>query len=121
MSSFSDPELRYLTSERRLGRLATVDPKGRLHVVPIGMWRFNPALRTIDIGGHNFAATKKFRNVSATSRAAFVVDDLASVDPWRPRSVMIEGSAQALQGSAETNGEAIIRITPETIVSWGLE
>jgi pyridoxamine 5'-phosphate oxidase family protein len=121
MSSFSDAELRYLTDERRLGRLATIDAKNRPHVVPIGMWRYNPELGSIDIGGHDFAATKKFRNVVTTPRAAFVVDDLASVDPWRPRSVMVEGSAQALEGSAETNGEAMVRIIPETIVSWGLE
>lgn len=121
MGSFSDAEFNYLTRQRRLGRLATIDAKGHLHVVPIGMWQINEELGTIDVSGHNFASSKKFRNVLATPRAAFVVDDLASVDPWRPRSVMIEGPAQALNNDGSSNAQGVIRITPETIVSWGLD
>jgi hypothetical protein len=34
---------------------------------------------------------------------------------------MVEGLAQAIDASPETRGEAIIRIEPETIISWGLE
>lgn len=120
MRAFSPTELDYLTSERRLGRLATADANGRLRVVPVGMWSINADLGTIDITGHDFAHTRKFRNVRANPRAAFVVDDLASTDPWRPRSVMVEGPAKALEPSLETGGEGIIRIAPETIVSWGL-
>lgn len=121
MASFSERELEYLTGERRLGRLATVDATSQPHVVPVGMWRYNPELGTIDISGHDFAATKKFRNVRAIPKAALVVDDLASVDPWRPRSVMVQGRAQALDAAATREGEAMIRITPDMIVSWGLE
>ena len=121
MATFSPAELDYLTSERRLGRLATADVDGHLHVVPVGMWRVNNDLGTIDITGHDFARKRKFRNVRANPRAALVVDDLASTDPWRPRSVMVEGPAQAIDASPETRGEGIIRIEPETIVSWGLE
>lgn len=121
MASFSPAELDYLTSGRRLGRLATADAEGHLHVVPIGVWRFNAELGTIDVSGHGFARTRKFRNVRANPRAAFVVDDLASTDPWRPRSVMIEGPAEAIDPSPGTGGEAIIRISPDAIVSWGLD
>jgi pyridoxamine 5'-phosphate oxidase family protein len=121
MRSLTAVEIEYLTSERRLGRLATADGEGHLHVVPIGMWRFNPETGTIDVSGHNFDRTRKFRNVSANPRAAFVVDDLASTNPWRSRSVMIEGPAEAIEGSVEMRGEGVIRISPETVVSWGLE
>ena len=120
MASFSDEELRYLTGERRLGRLATADASGRPHVVPVGMWRYNPDLGTLDVTGHNFAASRKFRNVQDNPQAAFVVDDLVSTDPWRPRSVMVQGPAQALEASPDTGREAIIRIRPEKIVSMGL-
>jgi len=65
------------------------------------------------------AATKKFRNVEANPQAALVVDDLASVDPWHPRAVIVEGSAEALSRGGED--DALIRITPEKIISWGLE
>ncbi len=118
MKRFSTAEREYL-AERRLGRLATVDEAGQPHVVPIGMWQLDPQLGTIDVTGREFAATRKFRNVEATGSAALVVDDMASTDPWRPRAVMISGPAEAI---VPANGdEALIRITPERIVSWGLE
>lgn len=120
MASFSAAELDYLLSERRLGRLATIDASGMPHVVPVG-WRYNPELGTIDVSGHNFAATKKFRNVQENPKAALVVDDV--LPPWQPRSVVVRGRAQSLEvptNDGEGNVEAIIRITPEDIVSWGL-
>jgi Pyridoxamine 5'-phosphate oxidase len=73
MAMFSPAELDYLTSERRLGRLATADADGHLHVVPVGMWRVNSDIGTIDITGHDFARKHKFRNVRANPRAAIVV------------------------------------------------
>ncbi len=125
MTSFSAAELDYLLGERRLGRLATVDGTGQPHVVPVG-WRYNPELDTIDVSGRNFAATKKFRNARSNPKVAFVVDDV--LPPWRPRSVMVQGQAQALEALANASAEggakdsgAMIRITPHKIVSWGLE
>ena len=115
MASFSDEELEYLLGEKRLGRLATVDSGGMPHVVPVG-WSYNPEAGTIDVSGRNFAATKKFRNVKANPKAAFVVDDV--LPPWRPRSVMVRGNARAIEGP---DGRALIRITPEKITSWGLD
>jgi PPOX class F420-dependent enzyme/OxyR family protein len=120
MASFSDAELNYLNGERRLGRLATADAAGLPHVVPVGMWRYNRLLGTIDITGAEFAASRKFRNVQENPKAAFVVDDLASIDPWRPRFVMIRGRAEAIDGTSE-GGRPLVRIFTDTIVSWGLE
>lgn len=121
LATFSTEELDYLLAERRLGRLATADVSKQLHVVPVG-WRYNLELGTIDVSGRNFAATKKFRNVRENPQAAFVVDDV--LPPWRPRSVMVQGHAQAIEVSADSGaagGKALIRITPDKIVSWGLE
>ena len=123
MSNFTPAEIAYLQTQR-LGRLATVGPDGQPHVVPVA-FRYNPHEDTIDIGGHDFAKRKKFRDVRRHGRAAFVVDDLASVDPWMPRGVEIRGEAEALK----TGGEEImpgfdpemIRIRPRRIVSWGLD
>jgi pyridoxamine 5'-phosphate oxidase family protein len=81
MSVFTKKEIEYL-GEQRLGRLATVDGEGRPHVVPVA-FRYNPEFDTVDIGGHNIAASKKFRDAEKTGRAAFVVDDV--LPPWRPR------------------------------------
>ena len=120
MASFSDAELEYLLGERRLGRLATVDETGQPHVVPVG-WTYNPDLGTIDVSGRNLAVTKKFRNARSNPKAAFVVDDV--LPPWQPRSVMVQGHAQALPTPTEGGGSggALIRITPDKIVSWGLK
>jgi pyridoxamine 5'-phosphate oxidase family protein len=123
LASFSEAELGYLLGERRLGRLATADASGLPHVVPVG-WRYNPELGTIDVTGHNLTATKKFRNVRENPKAAFVVDDLVSTAPWWPRSVMVQGHAQAVEGLPTIGaggGGAMIRIVPDNIVSWGLE
>ena len=38
----------------------------------------------------------KFRNASARPEVSFVVDDLVSTDPWRPRMVAIHGTAEVL-------------------------
>src|SRR5215467_12433675 len=51
-TSFTPEEIEYLSGERRLGRLATVQPDGLPHVVPVG-WSYNPDLGTIDISGRN--------------------------------------------------------------------
>jgi pyridoxamine 5'-phosphate oxidase family protein len=117
-SVFTKAELGYLLGDRRLGRLATVGNDGTPHVVPVG-WSYNPDLGSVDISGHNFAATRKFRNAQDHPRAAFVVDDV--LPPFQPRCVMIQGTAQALDAERGGNAEAMIRIIPEKITSWGLE
>ena len=111
---FTDSELRYLTGGRQLGRIATVGADGTPHVVPVG-WIYNAASDTIDIGGHDLAETKKFRDVARTGRAAIVIDDLESIDPWRPRGVEVRG-----RGEAIALPTPLIRIHAERIVSWGL-
>src|ERR1700733_6664990 len=112
---FSETELQYLTGGRQLGRIATVGADGTPHVVPVG-WIYNAASETIDVGGHELAATKKFRDVAQTRRAAIVIDDLESTDPWRPRGVEVRGRGEAIELPTP-----LIRIHPERIVSWGLE
>jgi pyridoxamine 5'-phosphate oxidase family protein len=114
-SAFTDAERAYLTGERRLGRVATVGKDGTPHVVPVG-WRYDPERDAIEIGGMNLSATKKFRDASRSGRAAIVIDDLASVDPWRPRGIEVRGRAEVVSEPRE-----LIRIHPERIVSWGIE
>ena len=119
---FSETELAYLTSQR-LGRLATVDPSGAPQNNPVG-FRYNAELGTIDIGGRNMGASRKFRNVAANPRVAFVVDDIASVQPWRVRCVEIRGHAEPVTGQEPVipgmSGE-IIRVHPDRIISFGLD
>ena len=44
-----------------------------------------------------------------------MIDDLASTNPWHPRAIEVRGRAEAVDGP-----NALIRIHPERIVSWGL-
>jgi pyridoxamine 5'-phosphate oxidase family protein len=118
----TDAEVNYLASQR-LGRLATVDSSGAPQNNPVG-FRYNPELGTIDIGGRAMGASRKFRNLAANPRVAFVVDDLASIQPWQVRCVEIRGHAEALTGESPLvpgmSGE-IIRIHPDRVISFGLD
>ena len=122
MSVFTQAELDYLTAQP-LGRLATEGPGGVLQNNPVG-FKVDPATGAIDIGGWNMGASRKFRNVRANGRVAFVVDDLVSVQPWTVRGLEIRGHAEALTDAAPPqsfmSGE-VIRIHPERIFSWGIE
>jgi pyridoxamine 5'-phosphate oxidase family protein len=116
---FSREELDYL-AEGHLGRLATIGADETPHVVPLG-WTYNPALDTIDVGGRDFARTRKFRNVRANPNVALVIDDV--LPPWQPRAVMVRGRAEALREATGADGQPVgpvIRIYPREVISWGL-
>ena len=115
MSVFREGELEYLSGGFQLGRIATIGVDGTPHVVPVG-WIYNAARDAIDVGGRDLARTKKFRDVARSERAAIVIDDVASTDPWRPRGIEIRG-----RGEAIALPTPLIRIHPERIVSWGIE
>jgi pyridoxamine 5'-phosphate oxidase family protein len=118
LSAFAGDERRYLVGdrhnpgERRLARLATVGADGMPHVAPVG-WSYNADLDTIDVGGHSLAATKKYRDVARTGRAAIVIDNV--LPPWQPRGIEVRGRADVL-----TEPATLIRIHPRRIVSWGI-
>jgi pyridoxamine 5'-phosphate oxidase family protein len=120
--SFTSAELAYLATQR-LGRLATVQPDGTLQVSPVG-FHYNGGTGTIDIGGFNMASSRKFRNVADNGRAAFVVDDIASIDPWRVRCLEIRGDAEAITAAADSASGfdgPIIRVRPRRIISFGID
>jgi pyridoxamine 5'-phosphate oxidase family protein len=124
MSVFTPGEIAYLRGQRP-GRLASVGPDGQPHVVPVG-FRYNPDQDTIDTGGlGGFAQRKKYRDVQRNRRAAFVVDDVPSVDPWTVRGIEIRGEAEVLATGGKDVmpifDDEIIRIRPRRIVSWGID
>lgn len=112
----------YLATQR-LGRLATVDGDGRPQNNPVG-FHYNAELGTIDIGGLDMGRSRKFRNLATNPNVAFVVDDIASLRPWRVRCVEIRGTAEALvdqSGQPSRFSAEIIRIHPTRVISFGLE
>jgi pyridoxamine 5'-phosphate oxidase family protein len=121
MTVFTDAEQRYLDGQP-LGRLATIGPDGAPQTRPVG-FGYNRDLDTIDIGGHNLVTSRKYRNIQADARVSFVVDDLASITPWRPRGIEIRGTAELLAADPLRPGVTahLIRIHPVRVLSWGLD
>jgi pyridoxamine 5'-phosphate oxidase family protein len=103
MSVFTDAEREYLLGGVRLGRLATVGADGTPHVVPTS-FRYNPGHDSIDVGGHDFATRKKYRDALRHPKVAFVVDDIVSIDPWRVRGIEVRGVVEVLDTGGTTLG-----------------
>lgn len=119
-SGFS-PEERAWLSSQKLGRLATVSTEGVVGNAPVTY--FLRADDTIDIGGMRMGATKKFRNVRAGSRVAFVVDVVDTTKGWNPIYLEIRGTAEALQEvepPADGFSPELIRIHPDWVKSFNL-
>jgi pyridoxamine 5'-phosphate oxidase family protein len=119
--ALTSAEIDYLKGQR-IGRLATIQPDGGPQVKPVG-FGYNAELGTIDIGGFNMSASQKFANVSRDGRAAFVVDDIASTQPWRVRFLEIRGTAEAVAVTGDPAGQdaSLIRIHPTRVLSFGIE
>ncbi len=123
--TFKPHEIEYLR-RTELGRLATIQRDGTPQNSPVG-FSYNEQLGTIDIAGYQMSKSQKFRNIAHDNRVAFVVDDIASRDPWRVRCLEIRGTAEQSE-IAPSQGPAgdhldtsIIRITPRRIISFGID
>jgi pyridoxamine 5'-phosphate oxidase family protein len=118
---FTPAELEYLHSQR-LGRLATLAPDGTLQNSPVG-FEVDDTTGVITIRGRDMGNSRKFHNVATNGQVAFVVDDIASVNPWTVRCLEIRGTGEALTGQTPPNSyvtsEAIL-IHPHRIISWGM-
>ena len=118
----TDTQRAYLASQR-LGRLATVDSSGQPYNKPVGFF-LDEESGVIDIGGARMGQSAKWRHVQTNPRVSLVVDDVASVRPWRVRGIEIRGRAETVTDwkppFAGFSRQAI-RIRHERIVSWGLE
>lgn len=122
---FTEAERAYLSS-MRLGRLATVDPEGRPHVVPVG-YRLTEE-GTFEIRGPRMADSRKWKNIENDDKVAFVVDDMTPPDEavYRPgvgRGVEILGRAElSADGPAgELAGPETITVVPEKVLSWHID
>jgi pyridoxamine 5'-phosphate oxidase family protein len=124
--SFKTHEIEFMKAAD-LGRLATIQRDGTPQVSPVG-FTYNTELGTIDISGYNMAKSQKFRNVAHNHKVAFVVDDIASRDPWRVRCLEIRGTAEQadtaegqLGAAGDALDSAIIRISPHRVISFGID
>ncbi len=122
MSAFTPAEAEYLRNQS-MGRLATVGRDGRPHIVPL-TYVFNAEEDTIDLGGVDFAAGKKWRDAQGNPKITFLVDDFS---PTAAHAVEIRGDAEIHEhGGSAINPrfpsfvEQFIRLRPRHVVSWGL-
>jgi pyridoxamine 5'-phosphate oxidase family protein len=109
---FSDSEIEYL-SENVLGRIATVSGSMEPHVVPV-VYRFDG--NSVFFSGFNLLHSLKYRHIIRNNKVAFVVDDLESTRPWKPRGIEIRGYAEPI----ESGGHLAVKITPTAKRSWGI-
>jgi pyridoxamine 5'-phosphate oxidase family protein len=112
MAVFTDAEVEFLGTQR-LSRLATASANGRPDVSPVG---FSVDDDTIVSGGLDITKTVRYRHLLENPQATIVIDDLASVDPWKPRGLKVRGAVTLEGEGAKTR----IRIHPAVVWSWGI-
>jgi pyridoxamine 5'-phosphate oxidase family protein len=118
---FSEPEVKYLKTQR-LARIATVSRDRRPDVVPVA---FEFDGKQFYIGSHSqeiFHRTKKYRNVKeGNEKVTIVIDDMESIDPWKPRGIKIEGTAEVVDHKGMFGPGKYLKFTPKVSWSWGIK
>ena len=115
---FDEHEIAYLRGQR-LARLATVDADGQPTVDAVG-FAYRDGVFTIGSRG-DIAATRKGRNVErGQTKVSLIVDDLATIDPWRPRGIRVHGRAEIADVEGQFGPGAYLIVRPTLTWSWGL-
>lgn len=120
MASFSDAEIEYFKSQR-LARIATASPQSKPDVSPVA-FEFDGTY--FFVGSHSqeiFFRTKKYKNVrDGNKQVALVIDDLESVQPWKPRGIKVIGTAEIVEHNGMFGPGKYLQITPRVSWSWGI-
>jgi len=123
MSVFTKSEIDYM-NENTLCRMATIGRSGEAHIVPV-TYVYNAAEDAIDIGGIDFANTKKWRDVQHNHNLTILVDDAS---PAGAHAIEVRGHAELhRKGGSRINPriqgfvEEFVRLRPRYVVSWGIE
>jgi pyridoxamine 5'-phosphate oxidase family protein len=109
MTGFTKKEIDYIKSQH-LGRIGTSSRKGEPDVAPVG---FDFDGEYFYVGGYDVTRTLKYKNVQENPRASFVVDDLVSVSPWKPRMLKVRGPADIVDHKGYVGPGKYIRIKPD--------
>jgi pyridoxamine 5'-phosphate oxidase family protein len=110
---FTDKEIAYL-EQQRIARIATVDSDTLQPDVAAVGYEYDDG--QIHVAGFNLQKTLKYRNVRDNPLVAVIVDDLESVEPWRPRGIKIHGRAVTMLHG----GREVITVTPVKKWTWGI-
>ncbi len=121
LQMFSEPETEYMKTQR-LCRFATVEADGQPDVVPVG---FEFDGKYFYVGSHSqdiFFRTRKYHNVkNGRKNVALTIDDLESVDPWRPRAIRVYGTAEIVDHKGIFGPGKYLQITPRVSWSFGIK
>jgi pyridoxamine 5'-phosphate oxidase family protein len=114
-------EIQYLKTQR-LARIATASPQGEPEVSPVA---FEYDGTYFYVGSHDqsiFFRTRRYKNIkNGNTRVCLVIDDLESIDPWKPRAIKVHGTAEVVEHEGIFGKGSYFRITPRVTVSWGIE
>lgn len=117
----SKPEIEYLKTQR-LCRFATVGSDGQPDVVPVA-FEFDGTY--FYVGSHSqdiFHRTRKYKNVkNGRIMVALTIDDLKSVEPWRPRAIRVYGTAEVVDRDGMFGHGEYLRVTPKVSWSHGID
>lgn len=115
---FSEAEIAYLKSQY-LARLGTVSGKGQPTVDAVG-FEFDGA--RFYIGGIALPSSRKYKNVAAGNcKVSLIIDDLESVQPWKPRQIKVHGVAEIVDYAGQFGEKEYLAITPTVSWSFGIE
>ena len=115
---FSEAEIAYLKNQY-LARLATVSRKGQPTVDAVG-FEFDGA--RFYIGGIDLPPSRKYKNVAAGNhQVSLIIDDLESVEPWKPRQIKVHGLAEIVERTGRFGHKEYLAITPTISWSFGIE
>src|ERR671923_291883 len=114
---FSEKEIDYLKSQR-LARIATVSEKLQPDVATVG---FDFDGTYFYVGGLNLPKTLKYKNTQNNPKVSLVVDDMETINPWRPRGIKIHGVADLITRQGYVGAGTYIRVKPKETWSWGIE
>jgi pyridoxamine 5'-phosphate oxidase family protein len=59
--------------------------------------------------------------LAGNTKVSLIVDDLASIDPWRPRYIRICGKAEFVEREGKFDNKHYLRISPTISWSRGIE
>lgn len=117
---FNEEELKYIKSQF-LARVATATPDGKPNVAPVGFEFDGKYFYIGSITQEILRSMPRYVNVKkGNKRIALVIDDLVSVDPWKPRGVRVNGVADIVKRKGELGNGEYIRIKPTLSWSWGV-
>ncbi|HEX3035153.1 MAG TPA: PPOX class F420-dependent oxidoreductase [Thermodesulfobacteriota bacterium] len=115
---FSDKEIDYLKSQK-LARIATVSKSLQPDVAVVS---YELEGDKLVIPSLDMEKTLKYKNIKdGNHRVALVVDDMESVDPWKPRGIKVHGSAEVVEREGKFGKGLYIEITPQKVWSWGIQ